>query len=69
MHKKFKPGDIVTIIVPPRPDVEYGHWIVIEHRTDMHPDGSKAWVKCLSPGGTIVDWTPAYVSHVVSYDI
>jgi|ETNmetMinimDraft_11_1059920.scaffolds.fasta_scaffold410559_1 hypothetical protein len=68
MQKRFEPGDIVTINVP-QPNGEYGHWIVIEHRTEMHPDGSTAWVKCLSPCGTAYDWSPRYVSHVVSYDI
>ena len=68
MHKRFEPGDIVTITVPTLTDEEYGHWIVIEHRPDMHPDGSMAWVQCLSPCGTIVDWSPAYVSHTMSRD-
>ena len=69
MHKKFKPGDIVTIIVPTLSDEEYGHWIVIEHATEMCPDGSKTWVRCLSPCGNMVDWSPAYVSHTMPYDI
>jgi hypothetical protein len=68
MQKRFKSGDIVTINVP-TPNGEYGHWIVIEHRTEMHPDGyDDAWVQCLSPCGTIVDWSPAYVSHTMSRD-
>ena len=68
MQKRFKSGDIVTINVS-TPNGEYGHWVVIDHRIEMHPDGyDDAWVQCLSPCGTVVDWSPAYVSYMMSRD-
>ena len=69
MQKRFEPGDIVTVRHGSGLDADYGYWIVVEHRHESDTYGRTAWVKCLSPCGTAVDWSPRYVSHVVSCDI
>ena len=62
MHKQFKPGDIVTLNVPDTDD-NNGYWVVVEHREESDNDMFRTWVRCLSPCGRSVDWSPTYVSH------
>ena len=69
MHKQFKPGDIVTVSIPDA-DSGYGArcWVVVEHKEESDNDTFRTWVRCLSPCGRSVDWSPRYVSHTVSRD-
>jgi len=67
MLKRFEPGDIVTVSIPDT-DGNYGYWVVVEHREESDRDRYRTWVKCLSPCGRFVDWSPRYVSHTMSRD-
>ena len=58
----YKPGDIVVVNIQVESDENYGLWIVIEHRARNYPDGMLEEVACLSPCGTVVDWSPQYLS-------
>jgi len=64
----FKPGEIVIVNIQVESDSNYGYWIVIEHVARIYPDGMLEGVRCLSPGGTVVDWSPKYLSYPVSSD-
>lgn len=44
-------------------DENYGLWLVIEHKAVNYPDGMLEEVDCLSPGGTVVTWSPQYLSY------
>ena len=59
----FKPGEIVTINVQVETDENYGYWLVIEHRAINYPDGMLEEVACLSPLGTVINWSPQYISY------
>ena len=59
--RDYRPGDIVTVKIQVESDSNYGYWVVIETVTDMMPDGSKTRVRCLSPCGTVVSWSPHYL--------
>lgn len=58
----YKPGDIVVVNIQVETDENYGLWIVIEHRARNYPDGMLEEVECLSPCGTVVTWSPQYLS-------
>ena len=62
-QREYKPGEIVMVSIQVETDENYGYWIVIEHRQVMYPDGSKDRVRCLSPCGTVVDWSPRYLCY------
>ena len=59
----YKPGDIVVVNIQVETDENYGLWIVIEHRAHNYPDGMLEEVACLSPCGTVVTWSPQYLSY------
>ena len=59
----FKPGEIVIVNIQVETDENYGLWLVIEHRAVNYPDGMLEEVRCLSPLGTLVDWSPHYLSY------
>ena len=59
----FKKGEIVIVNVQVESDENYGLWIVIEHRAVNYPDGMLEEVSCLSPCGTVVNWSPQYLSY------
>ena len=59
----FKQGDIVTVNIQVPTDSNYGLWIVIEHKAINYPDGMLEEVQCLSPCGTVVTWSPQYLSY------
>jgi len=62
-QREYRPGEIVIISVQVQTGQSYGYWIVLEHSHVMHPDGTKERVKCLSPVGTIVEWSPRYICY------
>lgn len=59
----FKKGEIVVVNIQVESDENYGLWIVIEHRAVNYPDGMLEEVACLSPCGTVVTWSPQYLSY------
>ena len=61
----YKPGDIVVVNIQVETDENYGLWIVIEHKARNYPDGMLEEVECLSPCGTVVTWSPQYLSYPV----
>ncbi len=62
----YKPGEIVIVNIQVESDKNYGYWIVIEHTARNLPDGMLEEVDCLSPCGTVVSWSPQYLSYPVS---
>ena len=61
----FKSGEIVVVNIQVETDENYGLWLVIEHRAVNYPDGMLEEVACLSPCGTVVNWSPQYLSDPV----
>ena len=61
----FKSGEIVVVNIQVESDENYGLWLVIEHRAINYPDGMLEEVACLSPCGTVVNWSPQYLSYPV----
>jgi len=59
----FKQGEIVVVNIQVDTDENYGLWIVLEHKAVNYPDGMLEEVECLSPCGTVVTWSPQYISY------
>ncbi|MBM37829.1 MAG: hypothetical protein CMO97_02035 [Woeseia sp.] len=59
----FKSGEIVVVNIQVETDANYGLWLVIEHRAVNYPDGMLEEVECLSPCGTVIAWSPQYLSY------
>ena len=59
----FKEGEIVVVNIQVETNESYGLWLVIEHRARNYPDGMLEEVACLSPCGTVVNWSPQYLSY------
>ena len=61
--EQYQPGDIVVVSIQVETDDSYGYWIVLDHKHIMYPDGTKERVRCLSPMGTVVEWSPRYICY------
>ena len=59
----YQSGEIVVVNIQVETDANYGLWIVLEHRAINYPDGMLEEVECLSPCGTVVTWSPQYLSY------